>query len=85
MKISEENEATFSGINKNLTNDFIYIISNETWLEIEIYSSFGNLVYKNYVQNINGTKIDISFLSNGLYICKIKSSKKVSTEKIIKQ
>ncbi|MFN5793489.1 MAG: T9SS type A sorting domain-containing protein [Bacteroidota bacterium] len=37
------------------------------------------------MQNINGTKIDISFLSNGLYICKIKSSKKVSTEKIIKQ
>jgi len=85
LKISEENEAIFSSINKNLTNDFIYINSNEIWLEIEIYSSFGNLVYKNYVQNINGTKIDISFLSNGLYICKIKSFKKVSTEKIIKQ
>jgi hypothetical protein len=85
LKISEENEATFSCINKNLTNDFIYIYPNQFSFEIEIYSSLGNLVYKNHVQNINGTKIDISFLSNGLYICRIKCSKKVSIEKIIKQ
>jgi len=85
LKISEENEATFSCINKNLTNDFIYIYPNQFSFEIEIYSSLGNLVYKNHVQNINGTKIDISYLSNGLYICRIKCSKKVSIEKIIKQ
>ncbi len=65
----------------NPTLDILNIKTIEFIDEIEVYSIIGNLVATNQVSN----QIDLSHLSKGLYIVKIKSNNTSISRKIIKE
>jgi hypothetical protein len=66
----------------NPFSDFINIKTVNYIYEINIYDSYGRVIYKS--QNIQD-KIDLHDLSKGLYIVAIKYSNEVVTRKIIKE
>lgn len=58
----------------------LFDISGENISEIEIYTISGEMVYKN-----SSSKIDITTLSNGIYLTRIFTSNGIITKKIIKK
>ena len=65
----------------DFTVDFMGI---KTTAEIQVLNFQGNMVYQTKCDNQIKAKIDISYLSGGMYIAVIKSSKKVITKKVVK-
>ncbi len=69
----------------NPSTDFINIISKQTIMKsIEISNFKGQTIHK-YSINSKEKKIDISNLSKGIYLIKIKTERGVYSEKIIKK
>ena len=66
----------------NPASDYIGISSDENIEKILISNTFGQLVYELEIQS-NSSRIDVSFLENGLYLISIFSDKGVVTEKFI--
>ena len=75
----ESNEVL--SIYPNPTSNLIYINSTQPIQYVEIYNSLGQLLSATYRMK----KIDIKYLSSGLYLAKIKVNDNIITKKIIKK
>ncbi len=69
-------------LSPNPTNGFINILTSEKISSIEIYNIIGKRVLS--VSNFQNNKIDISNLSKGMYMMKLRSGALTATKKIIK-
>jgi len=65
----------------NPTSNLIYINSTQPIQYVEIYNSLGQLLSATYRMK----KIDIKYLSSGLYLAKIKVNDNIIAKKIIKK
>ena len=64
--------------------DKLNIKSDEIILQVDIYSTNGNLI-KSQNSNSNSVEINVSDLQKGLDIVNVKAGDKTYTEKIIKK
>ena len=76
------NKTNFISIYPNPTSDFITISSQKTITKIELYNALGQLVFQN---NNTSEKINISFLTDGIYYVKAFFENSVSISKFVKQ
>lgn len=74
-----------SPILNNFSSDFLIVNRNLINVKFELFSMDGKkIISSNKEYLFAGTKIDISFLQNGLYICTVISEKKQFQTKIFK-
>ena len=78
----KNNKTNFIAIYPNPTSDFITINSQKTITKIELYNALGQLVFQN---NNTSEKINISFLTDGIYYVKVFFENSVSISKFVKQ
>ena len=76
---TNQNTLTELNLYPNPTNDILHLSTN-TDKNIKIYDMIGNKVIDKDVTNF----LDISNLSNGIYLCEIKEGDKKITKKIVK-
>jgi len=70
----------------NPTSDILNIDLNKNISgidKLQLYDVNGKLVYKQNLKNLTNTKIDVSQLSSGVYLLKIKTNDKTFNKKII--
>ncbi|MFA5163588.1 MAG: T9SS type A sorting domain-containing protein [Patescibacteria group bacterium] len=77
----EENQATSLKVYPNPVKDYLYL-DNALNPVVEIFDALGNLVL-----TANATRLDLSTLPSGLYLCRIKQNDngKVEVRKFLKQ
>lgn len=67
----------------NPVNDFVNInFENDKEYEMEVYNLIGEMVYSTILETIHN-KVDLSTLSNGSYLIKIKDDKKVISKNVV--
>lgn len=86
LGINENMLASEFTIYPNPSKDYITITSNElAYSSIQISDLNGRLIDSSEFESTNQKSIDISILSNGIYLMKIISNKGTFTQKIIKE
>lgn len=86
LGINENMLASEFTIYPNPSKEYITITSNElAYSSIQIFDLNGRLINSSEFESTNQKSIDISNLSNGIYLMKIISNKGIFTQKIIKE
>ena len=88
LSIEEETINQLSKINAfpNPTIDILNLkVDNQQIKSIKIYNLMGKEVFSKSTSNLELKNVNISKLSGGMYILKVKTDKKTFTNKIIKK
>lgn len=68
----------------NPTNDILYLKSDKNSMNLSLYSLTGQLVFTESISS-NVAQIDLSFLSDGIYLLKVENEAGVETLQVVKQ
>ena len=82
LSLTEQTDSRFK-IYPNPAKDVIHINGSEAILQIAIINQLGQTVYRNRPQTLD-TKVDISGLSDGVYIVRVISYRASESIQIIK-
>ncbi|MBN8703016.1 MAG: T9SS type A sorting domain-containing protein [Bacteroidetes bacterium] len=84
LSVSEKNKNTFA-LYPNPTADFVTIVleNNLEKVQLEIVDATGKLLFENSFDNSAPKTLNLSNLTNGLYLVRVKTSIGVSTERIV--
>lgn len=83
LSVEEFKTANLFSVYPNPVKDIVNIKTKLTLDSVEIYNQLGQRVF--YVENIFNNSLNISNLSNGIYLMTIKADDKEETIKIIKE
>ncbi len=68
----------------NPTTDILYLKSDKNSMNLSLYSLTGQLVFTESISS-NVAQIDLSFLSDGIYLLKVENEAGVETLQVVKQ
>ncbi|SDR92477.1 Por secretion system C-terminal sorting domain-containing protein [Polaribacter sp. KT25b] len=69
--------------NPSLSSNFISIESNNSMSNIELYSTNGQKIISKRIKNLSNIDLDISKVSTGVYILKVKADNQIISKKIV--